>query len=50
MFDLEVLKNKLEEATETEEWSLVQEVIDEIIIEIDNPFQEYTEEGEEENW
>jgi|TARA_Y100001951_G_scaffold60988_1_gene48574 hypothetical protein len=50
MFDLEVLMHKLEEASETEDWSLVQEVIDEIVIEIDNPFQEYNEEGEEENW
>ena len=50
MFDLEALIHKLEEASETEDWSLVREVIDEIIIEIDNPFQEYTEEGEEETW
>ena len=50
MFDLEVLMHKLEEANETEDWSLVQEVIDEIVIEIDNPFQEYNEEGEEDNW
>ena len=47
MFDLEVLMHKLEEASETEDWSLVREVIDEIIIEIDNPFQEYIEDEEE---
>ena len=50
MFDLEVIMHKLEEAYETMDWIVVQEVIDEIVIEIDNPFQEYTEEGEEENW
>ena len=47
MFDLEVLMHKLEEASETEDWSLVREVIDEIIIEMDNPFQEYIEDEEE---
>jgi hypothetical protein len=47
MFDLEVLMHKLEEAYETMDWSIVQEVIDEMVIEIDNPFQQYNEDEEE---
>ena len=39
--DLEALLHKLEEAIESEDWDLVQEVTDEIREHLDNPFDEY---------
>ena len=41
---LEEVLHKLEEAIESEEWELVQEVVDEIREHLDNPFDEYQEE------
>ena len=41
---LEEVLHKLEEAIESEDWELVQEVIDEIREHLDNPFDEYSEE------
>tara|TARA_R100001377_G_scaffold85028_1_gene70024 strand:- start:40 stop:183 length:144 start_codon:yes stop_codon:yes gene_type:complete len=39
--DLEQLLHKLEEAIDDTDWELVQEVIDEIREDIENPFDEY---------
>ena len=41
---LEEVLHKLEEAIESEEWELVQEIVDEIREHLDNPFDEYKEE------
>ena len=38
---LEEVLHKLEEAIESEDWELVQEVIDEIMEHLDNPFDKY---------
>ena len=42
--DLEQLLHKLEEAIDDTDWELVQEVVDEIREEIENPFDEYNTE------
>tara|TARA_R110002020_G_scaffold99837_9_gene236616 strand:- start:2850 stop:2987 length:138 start_codon:yes stop_codon:yes gene_type:complete len=42
--DLEKLLHKLEEAIDDTDWELVQEVVDEIREEIENPFDEYNTE------
>tara|TARA_R100000458_G_C8017748_1_gene78885 strand:+ start:231 stop:368 length:138 start_codon:yes stop_codon:yes gene_type:complete len=42
--DLETVLHKLEEALESQDWELVQELTDEISEKIDNPFDEYDEE------
>ena len=42
--DLEQLIHKLEEAIDDTDWELVQEVVDEIREEIENPFDEYNTE------
>jgi hypothetical protein len=42
--DLETVLHKLEEALESQDWELVQELTDEIREKIDNPFDEYDEE------
>ena len=42
--DLEALLHKLEEAIESEDCDLVQEVTDEIREHLDNPFDEYKDE------
>ena len=42
--DLEQLLHKLEEAIDDTDWELVQEAVDEIREEIENPFDEYNTE------
>tara|TARA_B100000029_G_scaffold470214_1_gene508887 strand:+ start:858 stop:995 length:138 start_codon:yes stop_codon:yes gene_type:complete len=42
--DLETVLHKLEEALESQDWELVQELTDEIREKIDNPFDQYDEE------
>ena len=44
--DLEALLHKLDEAIESKDWELVQEVADEIREDMDNPLDEY----DLENW
>ena len=44
--DLESLLHKLDEAIESKDWELVQEVADEIREDMDNPLDEY----DLENW
>ena len=41
---LEEILHKLDEAIESKDWDLVQEVLDEIREHLDNPFDEYSEE------